>query len=227
MTALPSAAPGALDDGDPGTGDRSLEILRKVRGVFATQGFDGASMQQLARAAGMSAGNFYRYFPSKDAIVAALVRQDLRELEHDFAQVRASADPRAHFRALVRQRVEDRHCEIAPLLLETEAAAMRRPEIARLLEHMNHAVERNLLELLRSLRPTGAGARTDDDLLAHARLIMMLVKGAMRNACNVGLRPLPEAQARALGELVMQTIDAVMAQAISDTPLARPDSGKH
>ena len=42
---------------------RTLDILALVRVAFAEKGFDGASMQDLARAAGMSVGNFYRYFP--------------------------------------------------------------------------------------------------------------------------------------------------------------------
>ena len=43
--------------------DRSTGILEAARRAFAEKGFDGASMQDIARAAGMSAGNFYRYFP--------------------------------------------------------------------------------------------------------------------------------------------------------------------
>ena len=54
---------------------RSAEILASVRSAFAAKGFDGASMQDLARAAGMSVGNFYRYFPSKAAIVEDLVME--------------------------------------------------------------------------------------------------------------------------------------------------------
>ena len=51
---------------------RSADLLSRVKGVFAAKGFDGASMQDLARAAGISAGNFYRYFPSKNAIIEAM-----------------------------------------------------------------------------------------------------------------------------------------------------------
>ena len=66
---------------------RSVEILDRVRHAFAEKGFDGASMQDLARAAGMSVGNFYRYFPSKAAIVEGLIHRDLSEIEATFAAV--------------------------------------------------------------------------------------------------------------------------------------------
>ena len=47
----------------PTTPDRrQTDILEAVHGTFVEKGFDGASMQDLARAAGMSVGNFYRYF---------------------------------------------------------------------------------------------------------------------------------------------------------------------
>ena len=56
---------------EPGT--REAEILAAIRRAFAAKGFDGASMQYLAREAGMSVGNFYRYFPSKAAMVEAMI----------------------------------------------------------------------------------------------------------------------------------------------------------
>ena len=39
----------------PPAEERSLEILASIRRAFAEKGFDGASMQDLARAAGMRA----------------------------------------------------------------------------------------------------------------------------------------------------------------------------
>ena len=68
---------------------RSLEILVSIRSVFEQKGFDGASMQDLARAAEMSVGNFYRYFASKDAIIAAMVEHDLQDVAQMFGTTAA------------------------------------------------------------------------------------------------------------------------------------------
>ena len=57
----------------PKTDQKVAEILSRLRDTFAEKGFDGASMQDLARAAGMSVGNFYRYFPSKSDIIAQMI----------------------------------------------------------------------------------------------------------------------------------------------------------
>ncbi len=72
---------------------RSAEILASVRQAFVEKGFDGASMQDLARAAGMSVGNFYRYFPSKAAIIKAMIEVDLAEIQRDFATILGSRRP--------------------------------------------------------------------------------------------------------------------------------------
>ena len=89
-----------------------IRQLRPMRGwprfwpqhgtAFAEKGFDGASMQDLARAAGMSVGNFYRYFASKAAIVQALIALDLEEMARDFLPIFASDDPIATMRQQVR-----------------------------------------------------------------------------------------------------------------------------
>ena len=71
-SAIPSDTAPSDPDAAPAR-SREDEILDRIRSIFAEKGFDGASMQELARAAGMSVGNFYRYFPSKSAIVEALI----------------------------------------------------------------------------------------------------------------------------------------------------------
>ena len=77
---------------------REAEILQSIRTTFAEKGFDGASMQELARAAGMSVGNFYRYFPSKAAMVEAMIRRDIADVEVKFAEVLGAPDPLAALR---------------------------------------------------------------------------------------------------------------------------------
>jgi AcrR family transcriptional regulator len=52
------------------------QILDGARRVFQADGFDGSSMNDIARAANVSKGPLYVYFPSKDALFTALVRDD-------------------------------------------------------------------------------------------------------------------------------------------------------
>lgn len=59
--------------------DKARQILDGARRVFLRDGFDGASMNDIVRAAGVSKGTLYVYYPSKEALFAALIRHDKRQ----------------------------------------------------------------------------------------------------------------------------------------------------
>src|SRR6267142_4004285 len=46
-------------------------ILEKALEMFREQGFEGATMRDIAKSANVATGAAYYYFPSKEAIVAA------------------------------------------------------------------------------------------------------------------------------------------------------------
>jgi AcrR family transcriptional regulator len=71
------------------------KIMRSAMKLFSTQGFHATSMQAIAKAAGVAAGLVYNYYPSKDALLAAIVKNALVEIEGVFAaqaQVRGDGD---------------------------------------------------------------------------------------------------------------------------------------
>jgi AcrR family transcriptional regulator len=55
------------------------QILDGARKVFMDLGFDGASMGEIARAAGVSKGTLYVYFDDKNRLFEAIVRQETLE----------------------------------------------------------------------------------------------------------------------------------------------------
>lgn len=57
---------------------KARQILDGARAVFLRDGFDGSSMNDIAREAGVSKGTLYVYFPSKEALFAAYIREDRR-----------------------------------------------------------------------------------------------------------------------------------------------------
>ena len=59
----------------PSDPQRRDEIVQAARGVLLAEGYAGARMAQIALRAGVAPGTLYLYFPSKEAIVAALVEQ--------------------------------------------------------------------------------------------------------------------------------------------------------
>ena len=55
------------------------QIVTGARKVFMDLGFDGASMGEIARAAGVSKGTLYVYFADKNRLFEAIVEEEARE----------------------------------------------------------------------------------------------------------------------------------------------------
>ncbi len=60
--------------------DTLQNILNCGRDEFLQKGFEGASLRTIARAAGVTTGAIYGYFPDKKALFDALVSQPAKEL---------------------------------------------------------------------------------------------------------------------------------------------------
>lgn len=60
-------------------GAKRRQILDGARKVFLRQGFDGASMNDVASAAGVSKGTLYVYFSSKEDLFEILIREERRQ----------------------------------------------------------------------------------------------------------------------------------------------------
>lgn len=60
------------------------QILDGAREVFLSLGFDGASMGDIARMAGVSKGTLYVYFENKAELFSALVAEERRISKRDF-----------------------------------------------------------------------------------------------------------------------------------------------
>jgi len=180
----------------PALDPRTEEILDQAREAFVLKGFDGASMQDLARAAGMSAGNFYRYFPSKAAIVEALVARDLDEVERDFHEVLSAPVPLDALRAGLRLRIAEECRNRKSLWAEIMAAAARKPEIAAALDRMDRVIREKLVRVF--ARASGVPvAEAHVRFGGHAQFLMVLFRGVALESddspgCESDLRRLIE-----------------------------------
>ena len=182
---------------------RTADILDSARQVFSEKGFDGASMQDLARKAGMSVGNFYRYFPSKAAIVSALIQQNLVEMEQDFAAILEEDDPLSAFRRKIIVRIRDAQCRSeGQLWAEITAASLRKPEIGAATCQMENEIVNHLVRVFAHATQMPV-ATANTRWATHARLMVMLVK-----SCAMQRPDLPDAPA--LEDLVLRTIDRLL-----------------
>src|SRR5262245_63469351 len=67
-------------------------IMDAAKVCFVRFGFQGASMHQICAEAGMSPGALYRYFPSKEAIIEAIVENDRKQDAKIFAAMLSCRD---------------------------------------------------------------------------------------------------------------------------------------
>lgn len=63
-----------------GTDRRRRELLSAARSLFARQGFEGTTMQQVVDEAGTSIGNCYFYFENKRELYLAVIREVNEEI---------------------------------------------------------------------------------------------------------------------------------------------------
>jgi AcrR family transcriptional regulator len=72
VAAFPHTFPAAAEEDSA----KRRQILDGARKVFMDLGFDGASMNEIARAAGVSKGTLYVYFADKNRLFEAIVQQE-------------------------------------------------------------------------------------------------------------------------------------------------------
>ncbi len=81
---------------------KRAQILRAAAKVFATEGFDRASMTQLARECGISKANIYHYYDGKDAILFDILDSYLRALRDRIVGIDvAGLDPQQRLQHIV------------------------------------------------------------------------------------------------------------------------------
>ena len=84
----------------------SAAILEAALDVFSQAGFRGATLDQIAEAAGLSKPNLLYYFPSKDAVHAALLGQLLETWLDPLRAMDPAGEPVAEIMAYVRRKLE-------------------------------------------------------------------------------------------------------------------------
>ena len=110
------------------------QIIEGARRVFLSEGFDAASMGEIARAARVSKGTLYVYFDSKEALFAALIAEskrataerNLSALDPDDPDVRRVLTTFAS--GLIAKVTEPEHMALLRMVI---AAADKFPSVAR------------------------------------------------------------------------------------------------
>ena len=129
----------------------TTEVLDKAASLFAEHGFAATSLQDIANEVGLSRTSMYYYFPSKEALLDALIRGVTQRTTSIFAELEGSpdrshterlaqaarqlvmwvTDPHTHFKLLDRSESE----------LPEDLAAVHRETKRRVLSRMTRMIE--------------------------------------------------------------------------------------
>jgi TetR/AcrR family transcriptional regulator, repressor for uid operon len=160
--------------------ERRQRILEAAERAFVGNGFHATTMQHVADEAGMSAGNLYRYFPSKEAIVEGLCELDQAELAKAFAELMAeNRHIQEAMRCGLRKHVLTKPPEKARLLVEIWAEAGRNPRVAQMTRAIDAEVRARVEGLMDAAKVAGAASPRLDSRFG-ARFFVTFVAGLFK-----------------------------------------------
>lgn len=166
---------------------RRQQIVDAASACARRSGFHGASMAEIAQAAGLSVGQIYRYFENKEAIIAAIVGRDTAEMRDIFVELIDARGP-------LLDAILDRCCdavddsydrERAALSLEVAAEAARNPAVAAIVEAADAEQRPLKMEMISKTAPSGC---SQAELRARSEVVSMLFEGmSARGVKNPGV----------------------------------------
>jgi AcrR family transcriptional regulator len=198
-----------------GPAARREHILDAAEACFARNGFHRTTMQDLAREAAMSPGNFYRYFESKEALVLGLVERERERGTHLVAEMEGSGNRRGALLGIIARYFVSITREAAILRVEIWSESTRNPAIAAMTERMEAETRDWFVATLSAL-----ATAPDCDPAALYALLAPLMRGIV-----VGRAALPDYDVAAAVAQLHAVLDAGLdgrlpPPAIPDRPAA-------
>ena len=141
-------------------------ILAAARKVFAERGYEGSTIVDIAREAGVASGTVYLYYTSKTDLFAALNAELFQTITGAMLQPQAPPELRAGTRVRI-QAVFAACSEHRDLLRLVFLNPDPRTEVARRMKHADQQRQQPLAELLRTGMEAGVVRQGDPALLAQ------------------------------------------------------------
>jgi AcrR family transcriptional regulator len=184
-------------------------ILKATARILMKEGYDHASTNKIAAAAGVSIGSLYQYFPSKEALVAALAERHIQDMK---------AILREKVPRLLALPFEEAIEQVVRLMVEAHAVDPKLhkvlveqvPRVGKL--HEVEGMEREMIELTRAYLESKRAELDVEDLDLSAYIVVGMVESLTHAA--VLTRP------ELLGEAFIREVTRAVVRYLS--PRARP-----
>ena len=155
---------------------RRQQILDAAAECFRKSGFHGASMSEIAKSFGMSAGHIYNYFESKEAIIEAMVKRDLDQALERIAKIQGEKDILKAMLGTVDEGVQ-RRIDRSELDTEILAEAARNPKVAATVQGTDTVIREKVTQLIKGIQPLKNSTPCELNLAAKSTILMALFDG--------------------------------------------------
>ncbi len=164
-------------------------ILEAAARILETSGSQGITTNHVAALAGVSIGTLYQYFPAKEAILAALVRQMRQDMLADFMSAAREAEGK------------DLAHAVDAMVGASLCHHLRRPALAQALEReeLELKLDKETLALKADMRDLVVGVLRDHGIDQPERTafdLMSLSRGIVDAAVQAGERDFEDLKAR-------------------------------
>jgi AcrR family transcriptional regulator len=164
-------------------------ILEAAARILETSGSQGLTTNHVAALAGVSVGTLYQYFPAKEAILAALVRQMRQDMLADFTAAAREAEGK------------DLAHAVDAMVAASMRHHLRRPALAQALEReeLELKLDKETLALKADMRDLVVGVLRDHGIEQPERTafdLMSLSRGIVDAAVQAGERDFDDLKAR-------------------------------
>jgi AcrR family transcriptional regulator len=186
--------------------ERAHAILEAAREIFAHEGYAGLSMRGVAGRLGISLSNLQHYYPSKDALVEALLLHMLdgyKAAVDRITRSMAQCSPLERFRAAIDIFVAEAGNPLtAGVFIEIWALARRNAFAASTAGVVQARQRKQIVHLIAGLLPHASKA----ELKTRAALFIVHLEGLIR---SVSCLPVDDAGAAALKEAARKSFEAL------------------
>lgn len=159
---------------------RRQQVLTAAAECFRRRGFHGASMAEIAKTAGMSAGHIYNLFENKDDVIAAIVERDRDEIVRRIEETLDGDDVAGAMLAAVEDSFHEPQREAeAALNLEVLAEASRNAKLAEVVVESETTIRHKAMVLIRMALGPAADTMPADEIEARASVLGALFNGLM------------------------------------------------
>ena len=189
--------------------DKRSAILKAAAKLFASHGFDRASMAEIALACGVSKALLYHYYASKDQLLFDIIRAHLDDLVAAIEAVPKTLAPRERLAAMIHALLEEyRHADEEHQIQISDLKRLPPKMKAELVER-ERVLVRQFSAALAGLEPILAGRR---ELLTPLTMNLF----GMMNWKFMWFRENGPVSHAAFAEMVMRSIEAAASTLVAD-----------